>query len=81
MEELVSSIFRSSPTEEIKPPWSYIYAFCETALCSKMGRVVSPFVHLVQNQDSDDSILVPLREFDYQTMTWAKEVSPFSIPA
>ncbi|MAA78142.1 MAG: hypothetical protein CL916_02695 [Deltaproteobacteria bacterium] len=81
LEELASSIFRTSPTEEIHPPWPCIFAFCETALCSKMGRVVSPFVRLVQNQDSQESILVPLREFDYQTMTWSHDVSPFSIPA
>ena len=81
LEELASSIFRTEPTEEIEPPWGCIFAFCETALCSKMGRVVSPFVHLVQNVHSPDSILVPLCSFDYQTMTWANDVSPFSIPA
>ena len=81
LEELASSIFRTSPTEEIQPPWACIFAFCETALCSKMGRVVSPFVHLARNQDFRDSILVPLSAFDYQTMTWAHEVAPFSIPA
>ena len=81
LEELASSIFRTEPTEYIEPPWGCIFAFCETALCSKMGRVVSPFVHLVQNVHSADSILVPLRSFDYQTMTWSNDVSPFSIPA
>ena len=81
IEELVSSTFRTSPTEEIETPWSCILAFCETALCSKMGRIVSPYVHLVQNVHQQDSIVVPLDEFDYQTMTWTNEVKPFSIPA
>ena len=81
LEELASSIFRSEPTEDIDPPWGCIFAFCETALCSKMGRVVSPFVHLKKDVHSPDSILVPICSFDYQTMTWSNEVSPFSIPA
>ena len=28
LEELASSIFRTSPTEEIQPPWACIFAFC-----------------------------------------------------
>ena len=80
-EEIASSIFRENPTEEIDAPWSCIFAFCETALCSRMGRVVSPFVRLAKDPSSDFSILVPLRAFNYQTMNWSLDVSPFSKPA
>ena len=81
-EELVSSIFRSDPTLDIEIPWSCIFSFCETALCSSIGRVVPPFVRFSHfSEHGEGSLYVPLRSFNYQKMRWSLEVSPLSHPA
>jgi hypothetical protein len=81
-EELVSSIFRSEPTADIDVPWSCIFAFCETALCSSIGRVVPPFVRLAHfSKENEASLYVPFRSFDYKKMRWSFDVHPLSHPA
>lgn len=82
IEELGSSIFRSDPTLEIEAPWSCLYTFCETALCSSYGRIVPPFIRLAAfSQDETASIWLPLLLFRYETMEWVEEIVPFSRPA
>ena|GEM_PF-5321061 len=78
VEELVSTIFREDPTEDIDPPWSDIYAFCETALCSGPARTVPPFVRLAYLAQPSQYIFLPLQEFDYQHMAWTFDVFPLS---
>ena len=66
--ELVSTIFRTDPREDIRCPWPAVYSFCETVLRASPIRTVLPFAHLVD--PNEHSTYYPLRHFDYAHGMW-----------
>ena len=79
--ELVSSILRSSPSEEIEVPWNSIFSFCETALNSHLGRVVPPFVCLSSMSEPQNRQYHKMRSFNYDSMQWTFVVDSLSLPS
>ena len=77
-EELASSIFRSDPVVEIEPPWEAIYTFSETALQSSLGRLAVPYICISSFHEPNVQYYFPLKNFDYQSMSWKIPVSSFS---
>ena len=76
-DEIVSSIFRNNPVEEIHCPWDAVFSFCETTLQLSMGRIFPPVVRFIDSMHED--WFYQLRDFDYATMQWHESIHPLAV--
>jgi len=76
-DEIVSSIFRNDPVEEIACPWDTVFSFCETTLQLSMGRIFPPVVRLMDSTQPDRFCF--LRGFNYESMEWDDSIHPLAV--